>query len=223
MTLGFYITNILIFRIPILPRIAEYIWQSIALTVSITFLIIVECLLLFFGLYFVAIFNIYLDSIDRLNDKDFVKSSRSHMRHYHQKHLQILVKLKEFDTIFSSIQIILLGSATPLIIGTLYLIRLYPTLLIGYLMFLPVMLQFLEVCIFGEFIHSKTDKIFSALYLTRWYDLSKEDQMILLMIMNMTLKPFSLKAAGMYEINMRTFLNVTKFCFSFCAFLYAFT
>lgn len=222
MVINYAWTDTLNFRIPFLPGTLEFVWQYIAIVGSAFFLIMAEFLLIYFGFYFWAILNIFLESIKNLNN-DYVRSSRYHFRQYHKKHLDILLRLKHFDALLTTIQIIQMGTCLPMTIGTLYLIRLYPNWIVVYLMFIASITEIFEICFFGEVIHSKTEKIFTALYLTKWYEMSREDQMILLMMMRMTITPFSLKAAGMYNINMRAFLEIVKFCFSFCAILYAFT
>uniref|UniRef100_A0A3F2ZEJ8 Odorant receptor n=1 Tax=Phlebotomus papatasi TaxID=29031 RepID=A0A3F2ZEJ8_PHLPP len=222
MVLGYYLTDNLVFRIPSLSRTLQFLWQFIALTGSSILFVTTDCIIMFLGIYFITIINIFLDSIEKLDNEDFIMSSKRHLCHYHEKHLQIVQKLKEFDKIFRMVEIVQMGSCLPLIVGTLYVVRLYPSLLNIYIMLCTIIIQFFIICLFGEFIHSKTEEIFTKFYLTKWYKMSQEDKMILLMLMKLTIKPFSLKAAGMYDINMKSFVEVTKFSFSFCAILFAF-
>lgn len=177
---------------------------------------------MFFGFYFVAIFNIFIDSIKLMNNEEFIKLSKCHLRNYHKKHLQIMQKLKDFDNIFSFVKTTQTGSCLPLIAGAFYQIMLYPNIAVTYVMLFAIIAQLFEICLLGEYFHCKIEEIFRTLYLTKWYEMSQEDKMILLMMMKMTTNSFSLKAAGMYEINMMAFVGVIKFCFSFCVILLAF-
>ncbi|GAB0100768.1 Odorant receptor [Sergentomyia squamirostris] len=176
--------------------------------------------LLTLGFYIVTILHIFVECIEVL-DQDLESVELQFIRKLHRLHLEILDKLQEFETLFSKIQMVQTATSLPLIVGGFLLLRLYPHSLLCYLMYMVFILQFFVLCFFGEFIHSKTEQIFTALYMTRWYEMSLEDQMILLMMMKNTITPFTLMAAGMYNINMAAFLEVMKLSFTYSAILFA--
>lgn len=221
--LTYFWSHTIFFRIPLSHGTIQDIWQYIALTNSMLFYISSEIILLFFGFYFVTILSIFIKSIEKLDNERFVRSSRNHLRQYHWKHLRILQKLRDLDKIFSLVKIVQTGSCLPMIVGALYHIILYPKFIVTYLTLLAVVTQLFEICLLGEFFNSKTTEIFRKLYLTKWYEMSKDDKLILHLMMRMTIYPFSVKAAGIYDINMNAFVDVIKFCFSFCALLFAMT
>lgn len=217
MSLHLYFSDTLVYPLPLLTRGQQFIWQSFAIICILISVIAVEAIFLTIGFFIVGILNIFLDAIEKLNNEEFISTPNFSLKNYYLKHLEIMVKLKEFETFFSSVQIVQLITSFPLIVAGLFMIRLYPTMVVCYSDYLLCLAQFFIVCLFGEFVHSKTEKIFRHLYLTKWYSMSTNNQLILLIMMKMAFKPFSLKAAGMYEINMRAFLEATKLSFSLCA------
>uniref|UniRef100_A0A3F2ZEA0 Odorant receptor n=1 Tax=Phlebotomus papatasi TaxID=29031 RepID=A0A3F2ZEA0_PHLPP len=222
----YFFNGTLLFRIPFVSYLHEniqFFWQYIAMTYTIFYYASTEFINFFFGFYFVAILSIYINSIEKLDDENFVKSSRNHLKDYHHKHLQILQKLEDFVKIFSFILNAQAVSYLPLLINTFYNITIHPDIFINYLILCSIVTQLFEICLLGEFFDSKTTEIFRKLYLTKWYEMSRDDKMILVLMMRMTIKPFSLKAAGIYNINMMAFVDVIKFCISFCAILHAMT
>uniref|UniRef100_A0A3F2ZEM5 Odorant receptor n=1 Tax=Phlebotomus papatasi TaxID=29031 RepID=A0A3F2ZEM5_PHLPP len=221
--LTYFWNGTILFRIPYLQGSIKYFWQHIAMTYIVLFYILIEFIHLFFGFYFVAILNIFIDSLEKLDNENFIKSSRNHLKDYHKIHLEIWQKLKDFVRVFSFVQNIQAAACLPLIVNSFYNSTIYPNIFLNHLILIPVITQLFEICLLGEFFDSKTTEIFRKLYLSKWYEMSRDDKMILVLMMRMTIKPFSLKVAGIYNINMMAFVDVIKFCFSFCAILLAFT
>lgn len=207
---------------PGLPRDQQFIWQIFAIFIVGISVVVVDSVFMTMGFFIVGILNIFLDTIAKLNSKEFIRSSNCNLQDYYQKHLEIMVKLKGFDKLFSALLVIQLLTSCPLIVAGLFMIRLYPKMIVCFLVYGICIGQYMLISIFGEFVHSKTEQIFRDLYLTKWYEMSLKDQMVLLMMMKMAIRPFSLKAARMYEINMKSFVEATKLAFSLCTLLFAF-
>ncbi|GAB0089604.1 hypothetical protein DMENIID0001_041760 [Sergentomyia squamirostris] len=206
---------------PLVSKASQQILQAVLIFLVSQIFIYILAVLLILGFYIVTILNIFSDGIAVLDQEIRNAIDQKYLRNLHLLHLEIQINLREFETLFYRIQIVQIVTSLPLIVGGQLLILLYPTSLISYLMYMVFIRQFFVNSIFGECIHSKTAGIFTALYLTRWYEMSLSDQMILLMMMKNTIKPFAIKAAGMYSINMAAFLEVVKMSFSFCAILHA--
>uniref|UniRef100_A0A3F2ZDG1 Odorant receptor n=1 Tax=Lutzomyia longipalpis TaxID=7200 RepID=A0A3F2ZDG1_LUTLO len=199
----YFMSDSLLFWTPFKSRNFEFFIQFFFLYLLIIFLIVVESLLLILGFFFVCIINVFLDAVRKLDDEACVRTSGGIMRKFYSQHLEILEKLCDLQEVFRGIQTCQVASNLLIIVGTLYMMQIYPHGFVNHIIFLNIVAQFFTICLFGEFIHSKTEQIFTALYLTRWYEMKKDDQMILLMMMKKTQKPVSLKIAGMYEINMQ--------------------
>uniref|UniRef100_A0A905HKV7 Odorant receptor n=1 Tax=Lutzomyia longipalpis TaxID=7200 RepID=A0A905HKV7_LUTLO len=183
MLLKFYLSDILLFYIPIQSRNYKFVLQYFILSSMAIFVVASEALLLVLGFFFVGIINIFLDAVKKLDEAEFIETQQIPMKTYQKRHVEILKKLKDLEDIFSGIQTAQLATSFPMMISTFYLIRIYPNEIIYYIMSINIIAQFFIICLFGEFINSKTEKIFATLYLTRWYDMKNDNQMILMMMM----------------------------------------
>lgn len=90
-------------------------------------------------------------------------------------------------------------------------------------MFLSLTIQLGLHCLLGQLIYSQTERISTELYYTDWYKLPLKVQKMILIMMYMSHRPFGLKVAGMYDINIQMFSEVMKAGVSFCTLLYSFT
>uniref|UniRef100_A0A3F2ZEP1 Odorant receptor n=1 Tax=Phlebotomus papatasi TaxID=29031 RepID=A0A3F2ZEP1_PHLPP len=220
-------TNFVIHSIPGIPvkqnqsNIYHHIHQGFIL-ISIPFIITpCECILVTIGFYFIALLNVFHDMIKHL-DKPNVENKKQFLRTIYTFHCAILKKFEIFNNVYFYVFTMQAGSSSLFIMLIFYIIRLKMNLIFVPLL-LGIFLQFGLLCIFGEFIFSKSEKIFTDLYLTKWYEFDLSDQKVFLIMMCISQYPFGLKAAGMYDINIIMFVQVVKAGFSFCAILYTFT
>ncbi|XP_055692258.1 odorant receptor 4-like [Lutzomyia longipalpis] len=88
---------------------------------------------------------------------------------------------------------------------------------------LCIIFQILIPCLFCEIIVNKTERISAVLYQTNWYDLGVKDQKAFILALGMTQRNYGMKAAGMYDVNIYTFIQIIKLAISYCALLYTFT
>lgn len=188
---------------------------------QITFCVVSgDVILVTFGLYFFAITNIFsemLRSLEYSKLSDITKVLL-HMQQFHCKlrdNYQLLNNLCDYVFTMQTI------TSYVLILFVFFFVRSE-----GFIVFFPLCLtvvtQFGVFCTFGEFLFSKTEDIDIELYGSKWYDFSIKEQKMLLMMMYMANRPFRIKAAGMYDINLVMFIQVMKAGISFCALLYTF-
>uniref|UniRef100_A0A240SXV7 Odorant receptor n=2 Tax=Lutzomyia longipalpis TaxID=7200 RepID=A0A240SXV7_LUTLO len=174
------------------------------------------------GIIFIGILKFYNESIALLEktEKDLLEDG--FILILHKLHCEIHRKFCIYEKIFLYFVFFdIVFNAGP-IIGLLIIIRLYPYMNIFYIIFVLIVSQQLIYCIFGQLIFTETEKISDRLYLTKWYDMKREDKQFLLLMMMMSSRPFGLKAAGMYAINIVLFVKIMKLCFSYYAILYTF-
>ncbi|XP_059616104.1 odorant receptor 33b-like [Phlebotomus argentipes] len=81
--------------------------------------------------------------------------------------------------------------------------------------------QILLLCLFGELLKMKTERLSEILYLTNWYELHAKDQKAFLLVLAMSQKDFGLRAAGMYDVNLNAFVQIMKLAMSYCAILHS--
>uniref|UniRef100_A0A3F2ZEC5 Odorant receptor n=1 Tax=Phlebotomus papatasi TaxID=29031 RepID=A0A3F2ZEC5_PHLPP len=178
----------------------------------------VDGILITFGLYFIAITNIFCCMIRCIHNTELYGITK-YLVDIHQFHCKILKKYQMLNNIFGYVFTIQTATSVVFILFIFFLLGSKESLV-----FIPlsvtILTQFGALCIFGEFLFSKTGEFATELYLTKWYEFSVKEQKMLLMMMYIAKRPLALKAAGMYEINLFLFIQVIKAGVSFCAILY---
>uniref|UniRef100_A0A3F2ZEA3 Odorant receptor n=1 Tax=Phlebotomus papatasi TaxID=29031 RepID=A0A3F2ZEA3_PHLPP len=220
-------SNSVIHAIPWIPvrqnesNIYHHIHQAFVLPSITAIATPPECFLVTIGFYFIAIQNVLRDMINHLDDSN-LENKKHFLRTVYILHSEILNSFRIFNDIYFYVFTVQAVTSSLIIMFLFYIIRIEMSII-----FVPLILgiyfQFLLLCIFGEIIYSKTEDIFTNLYLTKWYEFDLSDQKIFLMMMRISQYPFGLKAAGMYDINIVMAFKVMKAGFSFCAILYTFT
>ncbi|XP_055708826.1 uncharacterized protein LOC129805043 [Phlebotomus papatasi] len=92
---------------------------------------------------------------------------------------------------------------------------------IGYLIALCSMSQLFLPCLFGEFIKIKTERLSISLYFINWYNMNRKDQNNFIVILGLMQRTYGVKAAGMYNVDIYTFIQIVKMASSYCAILLA--
>ncbi|XP_055703606.1 odorant receptor 33b-like [Phlebotomus papatasi] len=69
-------------------------------------------------------------------------------------------------------------------------------------------------CFFGEFITIKMERLTTVLYSTNWYDMNLKDRKSFMIILGVTQKAYGMKAGGMYNVNIYTFVQILKIALS---------
>ncbi|XP_055701802.1 odorant receptor 94b-like [Phlebotomus papatasi] len=202
-------------------HIYHYIHQTIILPSATAIIVAPECILITIGFYFIGIQYVFRDMIQHLDDSN-LKNKRQFLRAVYNFHSTLLKKFKIFNDIYFYVLTIQAGSSAFMVVLIFYVIRI-ETNIIFVPLIIAILLQFALLCFFGDLIYSKTEDIFTNLYLTKWYEFNVSDQNVFLMMMIISQNPFGLKAAGMYDINIVMFIQVIKAGISICAILYAFT
>uniref|UniRef100_A0A3F2ZDG7 Odorant receptor n=1 Tax=Lutzomyia longipalpis TaxID=7200 RepID=A0A3F2ZDG7_LUTLO len=174
------------------------------------------------GIIFIGILKFYNESIALLEKSEEDILGDGFILILYKLHCEIYGKFCIYESIFAFSVFFDLFFNTTSMIGIMLLTRLYPDISIFYIIFITLASQILIYCIFGQLIFTETEKISDNLYLTKWYDLNREDKRTLLLMMMMSSRPFGLKAAGMYNINIVLFVQIMKLIFSYCAILYTF-
>uniref|UniRef100_A0A1B0GPZ6 Odorant receptor n=1 Tax=Phlebotomus papatasi TaxID=29031 RepID=A0A1B0GPZ6_PHLPP len=203
------------------PNIYHRIHQAFVLPFISIQLTSSECILVTILFYFIAIQNVFHDMVGHLDDSN-LKNKKQFLRAVYIFHCEILKKFRIFSDICFYSFTIQTGSNCLYIMFMFYVLRV-ETNIIFIPLFMAIYLQFGLSCILGEFIYSKSENIFTDLYLTKWYEFDLSDQRVFLMMMRVSQYPFGFKAAGIYDINIVMFIQVIKAGLSFSAILYTFT
>uniref|UniRef100_A0A3F2ZEP8 Odorant receptor n=1 Tax=Phlebotomus papatasi TaxID=29031 RepID=A0A3F2ZEP8_PHLPP len=221
--------DILLLGIPgIFPKSMEISYMSLFQHVHQFFLlsqiafsvVIGDVILLTFGLYFVAITNVFSHTIRSLENSELSHITKA-LLHIQKFHCKLLKNYQLLNEVFGYVFTIQTATSVVFILFIFYFIQNEETL-VFFPLFLTVITQFGVFCVFGEFLYSKTEEIDIELYQSKWYEFDIKDQKMLLLMMCMAKRPFGIRAAGMYDINLIMFIQVIKAGISFCAILYTF-
>lgn len=205
------------------PNISSFykdLHQFLVIIPSAAIMLLVDTVLITIGFYYIAILNKFRDFIRYLNVSNLTKV-RELLIDIQKFHYNLLKKFELFSDVFGFTFTIQIASSVVFHLFIFFVLQ-SDQAIVFVPLFITVFSQFGAVCIFGEFIFSKTENFFKELYLTKWHEFNVKEQKMLLMMMYMAQRPFGLTAAGMYDINLLMFIQVTKAGFSFCAILYTF-
>ncbi|GAB0097197.1 hypothetical protein DMENIID0001_128130 [Sergentomyia squamirostris] len=174
---------------------------------------------IFIGLDIMASLDILNDYIRLINEK--IEIDPDFFKIILNRHCKVIDKINLLNEAIYQISFIQMIVSTLGLLLTFVFIRQEAMQISGYITCLSAMLQVFPLCVFGEMIKIKTKKLSESFYEVNWYELSLKDQKIYLIILGMAQRQYSLKAAGMYTVDIYAFYKILKIAFSYCAILYA--
>uniref|UniRef100_A0A240SXY6 Odorant receptor n=1 Tax=Lutzomyia longipalpis TaxID=7200 RepID=A0A240SXY6_LUTLO len=212
------------FKVPFVNKSYEFVHRLVGpftLIYNAYNIYTADSIIIFIGIYFIAALGILSDIIGLLNESSNTPSTGYFLPKIISFHIEILKNFVDFCEMFKFLIFYQLINGTGFILFNLYLIGESENYFFFWVSFICVFAQFALFCLFGQIIFNKSERIFTDLYQTKWYEMEVKDQKALLLMMKMSQNEFGLKAAGMYDINLILFINVFKLCFSWYAVLYA--
>uniref|UniRef100_A0A3F2ZDG9 Odorant receptor n=1 Tax=Lutzomyia longipalpis TaxID=7200 RepID=A0A3F2ZDG9_LUTLO len=203
----------------ILWRESQYILQSLLGSLTGFFGLSMNIGLTFMGLAIITELNILNDHMKLLNEK--IKNQPNFLKKVIKKHCSVINNFNLFSEIFSETSfMVLFANCVSFLFGFSFLMN-YSSDIINYMLIVAGTMLSLHVCILGEVISIKSENLSETLYQTNWYELSLKDQKMFLIILGMSQREYKLKALGMYDVNLYTFVQISKVAFSYCAVLYS--
>ncbi|XP_059608001.1 uncharacterized protein LOC132255848 [Phlebotomus argentipes] len=185
----------LFIQIPVLDSVSDkvtYAVQIITNTISAIYIITIDLGVIFIGIEIMAVLNILNDYMKLIDKK--AKEIPNYLKLIIIRHNDMIDKVNLFNGAIQKT---------------------------GFVQVTTRIFQILLLCLFGELIKMKTERLSETLYLTNWYELSVKDQKMFLLVLAMAQKDFGLKAAGMYDVNLNAFVQIMKLAISYCAALHA--
>uniref|UniRef100_A0A3F2ZEB1 Odorant receptor n=1 Tax=Phlebotomus papatasi TaxID=29031 RepID=A0A3F2ZEB1_PHLPP len=177
-----------------------------------------DFVIVFFSIEIMAASNILFDYISL--HKDVIQEHPDDLKIITVRFCELVENIKLFNDVISPTSFIQFITSAFLSVLVFFSTGLSPKNLDGYLLCFCIVLQLFLPCLFGEFIKIGMERLSTNLYLTNWYDLKLKDQKSFLIVLGMTQKKYELKAAGLYDINIYTFIQIVKMAFSWCAFMF---
>ncbi|GAB0099562.1 hypothetical protein DMENIID0001_154450 [Sergentomyia squamirostris] len=173
---------------------------------------------IFIGLEIMASLDILNDYIKLLNEK--IKTNSNFFKTILKRHCKVINQINLLNEAVYEISFIQMIISTLILILIFVFIRKDTTQISAYTTCLCGMTQIFILCIFGEMIKIKSEKLSDAFYEVNWYELSLKDQRTFLIILGMAQRKYGLKAAGMYNVDIYAFVKIVKLAVSYCAILY---
>ncbi|GAB0097195.1 Odorant receptor [Sergentomyia squamirostris] len=196
-----------------------YFFQFIILLFTALCSATVDMTTIFIGLDIMASLDILNEYIRLINEK--IKTNQDFLKIILKRHCKVIDKINLLNEAIYQISFIQMIFITLALLLLFVFIREETKQISGYITCLCAMVQIFPLCVFGEMIKIKTEKLSESFYEVNWYELSLKDQKTYLIILGMAQRQYGLKAAGMYTIDIYAFYQILKIAFSYCAVLYA--
>ncbi|XP_055708497.1 odorant receptor 33a-like [Phlebotomus papatasi] len=174
--------------------------------------------LAFFGFEIMAASDILYDYISA--NKDRIQEDPDFLKIITLKYCDIVDNINRFNDIISLSNLVQFVTSAFLMFGVFFFIRLNPRNPVAHFMATNVLIQLFLPCVFGEFVKIKMERLSTTLYLTNWHDFDLRNQKSFLIVLGMTHGEYGLRAAGMYDVNIYTFIKIVKMASSWCAFIF---
>ncbi|GAB0097198.1 Odorant receptor [Sergentomyia squamirostris] len=195
-----------------------YLFQFIIIQITGLCSATVDMTTIFIGLDIMASLDILNDYIHLINEK--IKNDPDFWRIILKRHCKVIEKINLLNEAVYQISFIQMIVSTLGLLLIFVFIRQEAMQIYGYITCLSAMLQVFPLCVFGEMIKIKTEKLSESFYEVNWYELSLKDQKTYLIILGMAQRQYGLKAAGMYTVDIYAFYKILKLALSYCAVLY---
>lgn len=205
-----YFSNTSYFFQPVMHFLQFYLLFSQAYE-----LIYVDLAILFVGMEFICATVIINDIIHSIQNN--IQDESSKIKLITKRHCDIITNINLFKDILFHISFSQLATNTMMLLLLFSCIRLNIEPIMGIVPIIFVMSELFLLCYFGEIIQTSMENLSESLYQTNWYDLSLNDQTSFLIVLGMMQRTYGLKAAGLYKINLYTYIQVI---FYFLIFFY---
>ncbi|GAB0094407.1 Odorant receptor [Sergentomyia squamirostris] len=196
-----------------------YFFQLIILLTTALSCVTADMTTIFISLNNMASLDILNDYIRLINEK--IKIDPDFLKIILKRHCKVIDNINLLNEAVYQISFIQMIISTLAILLTFVFIREETMQISGYTTCLCGMVQIFPLCVFGEMIKIKTEKLSETFYEVNWYELSLKDQKTYLIILGMAQRQYGLKAAGMYTVDIYAFYKILKLAFSYCAILYS--
>ncbi|XP_055701677.1 odorant receptor 85f-like [Phlebotomus papatasi] len=197
-----------------------HLFQSLGLFFNTFFVVAGDLWVAIIGIHIMGMLRVLADFIRLLDE-----SSQNHsslLRRIQTLHADIINHNRIFNDLIFHLLTAQLLSSIFLILMSLSAVKYDAVGFVSYFLGGSSIIQLLLICLFGEIIFMRYSDIDRCLNLTKWYEMSLTDQRNFILILRMGQKPYGLKAGGMYDVSMPTFIDIVKLAISYCAILFAF-
>uniref|UniRef100_A0A7G3AK58 Odorant receptor n=1 Tax=Lutzomyia longipalpis TaxID=7200 RepID=A0A7G3AK58_LUTLO len=201
-----------IFRCPFISLDYQYylevmhLLQLILIMFAILSTVYADSSLIFLGLHIMAALDILNEYITL--HKNRMEVNKNFIENVLKRYCDLVDNIDLFNEAISILSFVQFITSTILFLFVFCAVTVDSNNPIGHVIVVCSMIQLFLPCLFGEVVKIKTDRLSETLYMINWYNLSVTDQKSFLILLGVMQKTYGLKAAGMYNITLYTFIQV---------------
>ncbi|XP_059612695.1 odorant receptor 85b-like [Phlebotomus argentipes] len=202
-------------------HLTNTVFQCFIFCATLTAIGTSDCMIIMFAFQLRSELVSLEEVISKLEHIEMYKEHQDILKTAYRMHLKLLNMFHELSDIlfymsFSQILSTFIGTTF-----LFYVVVMYGLDIAHFIIIVVVICQIFTFCLFGEIIFAKMSAFPNAFYLTKWYEFTPEDKWNLLHILHNAQKPCGLKAVGIVDVSIYTFVELVKLSGSYCAIIHA--
>ncbi|GAB0093306.1 hypothetical protein DMENIID0001_083890 [Sergentomyia squamirostris] len=197
--------------------------QNFIFIFSLTVMSLSDCMVIMVAFQFRSELVCLAEVITKLDDIEIYKKNKKILLTIQKMHWNMLHLFNVLSNMYFYMSFSQVTSSFHGICFLFYAVFVHGFDISSLIIILVVFCQIFILCLFGEILFAKTAALPNALYLTKWYEFSQSDKRDFLFILQNAQRPCGIKAAGIVDVSLYTFVEVLKLSGSYCAIFYALT
>ncbi|GAB0087914.1 hypothetical protein DMENIID0001_022790 [Sergentomyia squamirostris] len=159
--------------------------------------------------------------IAQLNESEVYSVNKGFLRDIFRMHLNTIRLFNILSKIYFYMSLAQVTSSFHGLCFLLYGVLVHGLDISSLIILIVVTGQLFGFCLIGELLYAKTASLPNVFYLTKWYEFSSRDKKDLALMLQMSQQAYVLKAAGVIDVSIFTFVEVIKLAGSYCAIFFA--
>ncbi|GAB0093305.1 hypothetical protein DMENIID0001_083880 [Sergentomyia squamirostris] len=203
--------------------ISNTVLQNFVFFFALNVMILVDCTIILIAFQFRSELVCLSEIISKLDDIEMYKKNKGMLLIIYRMHWNLINLFNVISNMYFYMSFFQVASSFHGICFLFYGYFVHGFDISGLIILLVVFAQIFIHCLFGEILFANTAALPNALYLTKWYEFSARDKRDFLFILQNAQRPCGVKAAGVIDVSIYTFVEVLKLSGSYCAVFYALT
>ncbi|GAB0087916.1 hypothetical protein DMENIID0001_022810 [Sergentomyia squamirostris] len=207
--------------------ILNFTFQSFVFFLVLTSINTIDAIIFMVTFQFRSELMSLTDVIGQLDDTEVYSKNKAILHDIYRMHLNTIRMFNILSEIYFYMSLSQAGILptnplrAPNNLLQLYTILVHDIDIVSILIGIAVVGQIFGFCLIGELLYAKTASLPNVFYHTKWYEFSSRDKKNLALMLQMAQQPYVIKAAGVIDVSIFTFVEVIKLAGSYCAIFYA--
>ncbi|GAB0092656.1 hypothetical protein DMENIID0001_076700 [Sergentomyia squamirostris] len=199
----------------------NFVFQYFIFTIAMTSINTVDAIIFMMCFQFRSELMSLTDVIAQLDDTDVYNKNEGILQNIYRMHLNTIRMFKMLTKIYFYMSVSQVCSSFHGVCFLMYGVLVHGPDVSSILIISVVIGQLFGFCLIGEMLYAKTTALPNTFYHTKWYDFNSKDKKNLALMLQMAQQPSVIKAAGVIDVSIFTFVEVIKLAGSYCAIFYA--